>query len=183
MFLQSQDKCLLKSYFFSSPFNNSFKTLFILHPYHSLPSFFFSHSLPFSSLLAPLIHPFSPVISQKGTGPPTDSSKVRGITTPQNQAPQWCTGQGNSALLWGSQEAVKPPWGPGLTAGVSHIEQAIQLSHVRRGPRSFLCRFPGCWIRLCECPWTRIIFSVAFPAMFLPPCFLESPSLSLAGLF
>lgn len=86
MFSQSQDKCLLKSCFFFSPYNNSFKNLFILHTYHSLPSVLFSHSLPPSSLLASSIHPFSPVISQKGTGPPTDFSKVWGIKTPQNQA-------------------------------------------------------------------------------------------------
>lgn len=57
---------------------------------------------------------------------------------------------------------------------VPQIDHAAQLSHICRWSRSVPCRLAGCWFRLCEFPWARLIISVGFSVMFLSPWLLQS---------
>lgn len=81
----------------------------------------------------------------------------------------------------GSQEPTKAQ-GTALLPllGVTQVDQSTHLSHIFRGCRSFLCRLPGSWFRLCEFQWPRLHVS-AFCGILDPSDSYNPYSLSSAG--
>jgi hypothetical protein len=56
-----------------------------------------------------------------------------------------------------------------LLLGVPHEDQATQLLHMCRRPRSVACILSSWWFSLCEPPWAQISWFYRFSCAVLDP--------------